>query len=166
MSHLDNLNIEKLLIFKNWADDLYLKYAAELTDEQFYNKTSIVDKSVQSILYHMYEVYWFWFHNATDKNYSDEPSPDSTRDELIIGIKQINKDILELARIPEKHVEFNIQWDKKDKPVTTNTMNILINFLFHSAYHRGQLALLLRHHGYKTIDETDFNPYLYQKGQN
>ena len=45
--------------------------------------------------------------------------------------------------------------------------NILINFVVHSAYHRGQIALLLRAQGIiKELPETDFNPYHYQKEQN
>ncbi len=59
----------------------------------------------------------------------------------------------------------DIQLTETDKPVKTSPENIIFNFITHSAYRRGQLAVYLRLTGIETITETDFNPYVYLQGQ-
>ena len=59
----------------------------------------------------------------------------------------------------------DLQWIETDKLVKTKSENIIFNFITHSACHRGQLAIYLRLTGIKTIVDTDFNPYVYHRGQ-
>ncbi len=61
--------------------------------------------------------------------------------------------------------EIILHFDREDKPVSTSPANIIFNFVTHSAYHRGQLAIYLRLHGIPEIHQTDFNPYIYTLGQ-
>ncbi len=59
-----------------------------------------------------------------------------------------------------------MQWEEEDNPVVTTPENILFNFVTHSTSHRGQLPILLRFLGFDQIEDTDYNPYINELGQN
>ena len=84
------MDIQKIIEFKNWADDTYLKILQDLTYEQQQFTIAGYKRSIHHILWHMYEVYWYWYHFATDKDYVDEPKPNMSFPKIISAIKTIN----------------------------------------------------------------------------
>ena len=160
------MDIHELIVFKNWADEIYLSYMEDLTEKQFAESIPTINKSAKLILFHIYAVYWSWYHRITDRNYSDEPElEESSKSDIIEGIKGFNQKFLEYIENEGFNNTITIQWRKEDRPVETTAENVLFNYVTHSAYHRGQIALILKYHGIKEIKETDFNPYIYEKGQ-
>jgi uncharacterized damage-inducible protein DinB len=153
--------------YKNWADEIYIEYCKELSDNDFEFEIEGYQNSAKKILGHLLEVSWFWLKFITDQNYSDEPDIERMkRSEIITGLLKYNQMIVEYVQNDDLSKQFEIQWDENDKVVVTTAENVIFNFISHSAYHRGQLAIYLRLLGIETIKETDFNPYIYIQGQN
>ena len=149
--------------FKNWAEKIYVDYIQQLTNEQYHQV--ILNKSVHQIFYHLYEVMHHWYSRIAE-NYTEMLIDESSnREELLTEYYKINQLINEFV-VSGKYTEFTLQWWDDDKPVNSNSTYVLFNFVTHSAYHRGQLALLLRQLGFDEIKETDFNPWIYEIGQN
>ncbi len=160
------MELNKLIEYKIWSDNVYLEYCNSLTEEQLRKNFSAYKKSIRDILEHFCDVDWFWLNFLTTKQ-MDYP-PDFTKmesKELIKYIAKQNKKIVEFISKNDLKEEFIIQWHKTDKAVVTTAENIIFNFITHNAYHRGQIAIFLRMLGFETIKETDFNPYIYEKGQ-
>jgi uncharacterized damage-inducible protein DinB len=156
--------MQRLIEFKNWADEIYIDYCQKLPKEKLEWEIEGYNNSIKKILNHLYEVYWSWLKFITDQNYDDQPEfTKLTIAEIIEGIRDHNKKILEYVQNEDLSKQFTIQWNENHKPVITTAANVIFNYITHSAYHRGQLAIYLL--GVETIEETDFNPYIYMKGQ-
>jgi len=150
------------LQYLQWANAIYFDYCEQLTDEQLEFKLEGFGKSIHDILEHMLEVYWGWDRliSSTDQDLPEEMSVD----QIINRLRTYDQQFIEVSQ-GEIDQEHTLQFSDDDKPVITTTANILFNFVTHNAYHRGQLAILLRVLGFDTITETDFNPYIYELGQ-
>ena len=158
------MEIHKLIEFKNWADEVYIQYASNLSEEDFTKK--ILGKSIKDTMLHMYEVYYFWYIRMTTKDFSTLPDFDKLNsEEIFSGMKKINQKMLDYAHVRDISVPIHIKWDENDNEVITNPENIFFNAVNHSAYHRGQIAIKLRELGIPEIKETDYNPYIYELGQ-
>lgn len=160
------MDIKSLIVFKNWADEIYLTYCEDLSDDQFRQTLSGYDRSINDILFHMYEVYYSWYQFLTTKDYSNIPEIEKmSKTDIITGIREYNDKMIQYIDAYDVSQTHSIQWSEEDKEVKTTAENVLFNYVTHSAYHRGQLAIYLRYLGQKTITETDFNPYIYEMGQ-
>lgn len=160
------MELKKALEHMVWADEQYLKYCSKVTNEQFETKVDVINKSMQFILAHILEVYKSWIHFLTDKKYDGlEEIYDFNREQLLSGIRGMHQRILKFVEEEDMSTKHTIQWDEGHKEVITTPDNVIFNYITHSAYHRGQLALILRVLGFTEIEETDFNPYIYYLGQ-
>jgi uncharacterized damage-inducible protein DinB len=160
------MDIKELVQYKNWANTTYIDYCQEMSREDYEREIPGYSNSIRQILTHLLGVYWFWFEFITNQDYENEPDFKSmTKNQVIAGLKEYNQKILEFVENQDVSKKFTINWREEDKPVETSAENIIFNFVTHSAYHRGQLAIYLRVMGIDTIAETDFNPYVYQMGQ-
>ena len=157
----DSMKLLDLIIYTHWADDVYIKYAEGLTEDQFKETVPGVNKNLRQLLNHIYATYWGEYHLITDMDWSSEPDfSQITREEIISGIKEMNGKIVEY--IKNTPLDTPIEFEDEGKQIKTNAEEIIFNFVTHSAYHRGQMALLLRYHGLESIKQTDYNPYLYE----
>ena len=160
------MELLKLIDYKNWADEIYIEYCKNLSEENFQFEIDGYGNSIKKILGHMYEVSLSWFHFLIDPSFRDWPDLEKmTKNQIIEGLIEYNQKILDLTKTFDLTKIYQIQWDKNDKMVETTAENVIFNFVTHSAYHRGQLAMYLRITGIETIIETDFNPYIYVLGQ-
>lgn len=160
------MDLIKLIEYKNWADEIYINYCEKLSPAEYDHEIEGYNNNIKKILGHLYEVSWFWFRFITDKNYEKAPDLENINiQEIFKGLREYNVKFLHY--ISENGVSkiHDLQWIETDKLVKTTSENIIFNFITHSAYHRGQLAIYLRLTGIKTITETDFNPYVYLQGQ-
>ncbi|MHA2090733.1 MAG: DinB family protein [Candidatus Kariarchaeaceae archaeon] len=160
------MDIKELVQYKNWANTTYIDYCQDLSQEDYEKEITGYSNSIRKILTHLLGVYWFWYEFITTQNYDDEPDFDNmSKDQVINGLKEYNEKIIDFVKTQDAAKKFTINWREEDKPVETTAENIIFNFVTHSAYHRGQLAIYLRIIGIDSIIETDFNPYVYQMGQ-
>jgi uncharacterized damage-inducible protein DinB len=137
-----------------------------ITDEEFNTSIPGFQNTLRKLTCHLIEVYWFWSRFITTKNYDDEPNfDDLSKDELLKRLQEAQQKTLDLAKVENVLQTHTLQWDKSHQPVITTNENVLFNFVSHCAYHRGQMAVLLRHVGFEGIEETDYNPYIYEQGQ-
>lgn len=161
-----NLELQKLIEYKNWADEIYLDYCEQLSDENYKFGIEGYENSIEKILGHMYEVSLAWYHFVVDQKFNEGPNLEKmSKDQIIVGIRDYNSKIYDLTDKFDITKIYQIQWNVNHKIVETTAKNIIFNFVTHNAYHRGQLAIYLRLLGIETITETDFNPYIYEKGQ-
>jgi uncharacterized damage-inducible protein DinB len=160
------MDLIKALEYTKWAEERYLNYCMEVSEEQFNQKLQPINKSLKEILFHLYSSNWGDFHYITDQDFSDEVSIDAVnREELIKRIRNLQNEIIEHVKTGNLEITHKMQEDENDKVVEISTFNLIFNFVTHSAYHRGQMALLLKLIGLDKVDMTDFTPYLYQLGQ-
>ncbi|MCY3412129.1 MAG: hypothetical protein INQ03_10900 [Candidatus Heimdallarchaeota archaeon] len=133
-------------------------------DREACNKI-IIGKSIQKLLFHLYEVYWSWLHVMTDQDFADMPDDDWSCEKYLELIRSVRKEIYTFAESDSISKSTILQWEKNDIPFESPNLTIVMNFITHSAYHRGQLAILMHECGVDTIGETDINPYYYSKAQ-
>lgn len=160
------MDILKLIEFKNWADDIYLDYCSKLSDEQYTALIPGYNRCIKDLLAHMAEVYFFWYEFINEKDEEKVPEWDKLSfKEISSIIKDLNSKFISFISNKSINKNLTIQWDKSVKPVITNPENVLFNYVTHSAYHRGQIAVLLKYFGVENLKETDYNPYIYELGQ-
>jgi len=156
------MDLRELIVFKNWADEIYLKYSADLSDQQFDEVVPTIHKSMRGILNHILQSYWGEYHLITDRNWSDEPDPEMDRQQLLARIRELNQLMLDYIDQQPLDEVITYQEEGYEQPIKTSAENVLFNFVEHSSYHRGQMALLLRYHGLETIKQTNYNPYIWE----
>lgn len=160
------MEIQLLIEFKNWADDVYMDYIDKCTEKQFTEKVPTLNKSIRQVLLHIYKSYWGDYHLISDRNWSNGPDFDELdKLEIITGIKNYNELMIDF--ISNQSVTEIIEYNEDgfDEPIKTTVENVLMNFVEHSSYHRGQLALLLRYHGINSLEMTNFHPYIWKYKQ-
>ena len=153
--------------FNNWGNDIYSDYIRTLTPVQFEEIVPVINKSVKSILYHIFQSYWGEFHLMTDRDWSSEKKlEEMDRDEILSGIKTYGEHILTyIKENQDVNKPFSYNEPGFEKPIKTNVEYVLLNFIEHTSYHRGQLALLLKHHHVKELDDVNYNPYVWDHKQ-
>ena len=157
------MNILELLAYNSWAEDHYLTIISRLTEDQF--KQEISGKSIHDLLYHLLEVYWFWLRRITNQDFTNEPAKKWNKNDIIQALRNIRVEISDFAKNEDLQNKITIQWDDNDKQANLSYNSVLMNFIVHSGYHRGQHAILLKSHGVAKIGDTDINPYNYQLEQ-
>ena len=154
------MDLKEILKYKNWGDEKYIEICKKLSDKELHRKFEGFQNTIFSILSHIYETQHYWL------NFIGIKVPEV--DWESIGLEEVVKGIHCTNEIMLSNVNpdttLTIQWFEEDKAVKTSNAEILFNFATHNAYHRGQLAVFLRMIG-KEVSETDFNPYIYEKGQ-
>ena len=160
---LTSMLIQTLLNHHQWANNIYFAYLKELSPEQMETKLPGSQKSCKDIIAHLYEVYWNWYAFLTDKNYKEHGDFEKMPlDGLISGIQTFQVDLVSFCQSHDLTKSIAFDEDEDGMVIQTTPENVIYNYFLHAAYHRGQLALLLRYLGFESIEETDFNPYLYQ----
>lgn len=160
------MKIKELIQFKNWADEVYIEYIEGLTDTQFIEVVPTINKSIKQIIFHILSSYWGEYHLMTDRNWEDEPSFDElNREQIISRIRELNNKILDFADNSTLDQPITYNEEGYEKPIKTSAEIILFNFVEHSSYHRGQLALMLKYHGIESVKQTNYNPYIWELSQ-
>ena len=160
------MHIKDLIEYKNWADNVYLEHISALSEAQFTELVPTINKSVQELLLHIFASYLGDYHLITDMDWSNLPDFENlNRSEIINGIRQCNENMVEfiLNNPVDELITYNE--DGYDEAIKTNAENVLMNFVEHSSYHRGQIALLLRYHGVESIEMTNYHPYIWKMKQ-
>lgn len=159
------MSLKFLLDHHHWANDQFFDYILSLENEQIMDQFPDFDKSLYDLLYHLYEVNWNWLQTITSSEKEFDWNEEIPVEELISRIKKTQSQMDEFVEQGNLSKKIILQFSDDDIPVETNPEKILLNFITHAAYHRGQIALLLRYLGFVDINETDINPFVYQRGQ-
>ena len=161
------IDLIEFMTFNNWGNETYAGYIRTLSPAQFTEVVPVINKSVKGILYHIYHSYWGEFHLITDRDWSTERSIDEMdMEDILKGIKTLNEQILNyIKENPVINKPFNYNEPGFEKPIKTNVEVVLLNFIEHTSYHRGQLALLLKYHKVKELDDVNYNPYTWDYKQ-
>ena len=157
-----------MIIFKNWGDEIYLRYCEKMTADQRHQEFENYPNSVNKILLHMYGAQYGWLEDIGVELIPEDWDnwKDLEFEKIISGIRTTNQKILEYIDYQDLNKKHIIDWEKDKKPVETTAEKIIFNLVTHNAYHKGQIAVFLRMLGWEEIKETDYNPYTYLMGQN
>jgi uncharacterized damage-inducible protein DinB len=152
-------DLRELFAYDDWATERLLVVAAGLTPQQFTTPAEGGASSVQSVLSHIVAEDWLWLRRCQGEDpdevpaWAAQPSPQTLsrafaeiRTERLAFLADINDTVL-------------------DRPLTFRSLegdvhrhrvgDMLFHIVSHSAYHRGQAAILLRRVGATPV-ETDF----------
>jgi len=160
------VNIRELLQFKSWAENIYLDYITKLSEDQFTERIPTIDKSIKQIIFHLLDSMWGDYHLITDRDWSEPYQiDDMSKMAIIKEIKKFNTQLLTFAERQQLDEPITYHEEGYENDITTTAEQVLCNFVEHSAYHRGQLALCLKYFGHNQIKQTNYNPYLWQRQQ-
>lgn len=158
------MKLHDIIVYKNWADEVYLQFCEQLTEDQQKREFQEYQNSIYKVLQHIYEAQYYWLERI-----GMEVEPENWESlhtsSILSGIRKLNSKLLNFVETRALNTTEILHWEEGDKPVSTTYENIIFNLVTHNAYHRGQLAIFLRMLGWKSIQETDFTPYYYEINQ-
>ncbi len=144
-----------------WADQTICDIIETLTDEEIVRPFGEYKKSIHSILCHLAEDHWWWYHYVTEQEFENEPDFENmSKDELLETISAYRQKWVDLTEGKPFEI-FTMKRGEKSIPLSFE--ELIFHISNHATYHRGQLALALRFLG-KEVPFTDYIPYLVQKG--
>ncbi|MHA2501584.1 MAG: DinB family protein [Candidatus Kariarchaeaceae archaeon] len=159
------MDLVSLLTHHNWANSKYVQYIKSLAPEKYTQSLPGSDKTIHYLTYHLAEVFWYWYGRIHPDHGFEYPEETLNTLQMLDYIERIQSDILDWTKTADISKPMEYRFSETDNMVTTTPENVLQNFIVHSGYHRGQLAFLLRYHGFEGIEETDLNPYIYDLAQ-
>jgi uncharacterized damage-inducible protein DinB len=128
-------------LFK-WNNDANQQFIATLT------KDSIVPANCLNILSHIINVHELWINRITNVR-NNEIQPWGKLGKIDISIKNANNYYVTLGLLASEGYGRNFTWtfnylNEEGMLISSTLMDAYIHILSHSAYHRGQLAYILR----------------------
>lgn len=142
------ITLSDLLAYNRWANHQYLDALARLNEEQFLRKLGGSFGSIRETLVHLAWAEWLWSERWQGKSPQSRATPERfpTADAVrsyLEDVEQVQARVLEgggadLATARIRYTNLRQQeWEY--------TLEQMVHHLvMHSAYHRGQLATLLR----------------------
>lgn len=123
------------------------------------NRQNISDKQVLSLMGHIVAAQYLWLHRIKGlpapavKLWGDYELKSLTRSADEVGAQWIN--FVESTDTFDRELTYK---NYTGDPYTNNVEMIMIHLVNHSSYHRAQIAMLLRQHGFEPVN-TDFITY-------
>jgi uncharacterized damage-inducible protein DinB len=140
--------LAELLAYDRWANHQYLDVIAGLSNEQFTTKLGGSFGSVRDTLVHLAWAEWLWAERWQGRSPQVRPAADQllTADAVRSYLKDIEvAQIRVFERGGTDIMTVRIRYTNLKKEAWEYTLEQMVHHLtMHSAYHRGQLATLLR----------------------
>jgi uncharacterized damage-inducible protein DinB len=140
--------LSDLLAYDRWANHQYLDVIAKLTDEQFTRKLGGSFGSIRDTLVHLAWAEWLWAKRWQRNSPQVRATPDQFP--TCESVRSYMKDVEEAQQRIFEHgqpdvMTVRIRYTNLKQEVWEYTLEQMVHHLtMHSAYHRGQLATLLR----------------------
>ncbi len=137
-----------LLAYNRWANHQYLDVIARISDEQFTRKLGGSFGSVRDTLVHLAWAEWLWAKRWQKSSPQVRAIPDQFP--TVESIRMYLKDVEEAQIRVFSHGEADlrtvrIRYTNLKREEWEYTLEQMVyHLMMHSAYHRGQLATLLR----------------------
>lgn len=155
--------------YQYWAEKKFFNLLQQITEDQWVNEIPELNKTLQGIYIHKYEVMFSWLTLIEVKKSSRiNENPLNIPDFEPLTVNQFIKEGLALFDKLLEYLEnndeisLNLELSWIEKPYEISNHGVIYNILNHLAYHRGQSAFLFKKLGFE-IPETDYNPYMYEK---
>ena len=93
------MQIKQIIEFKNWADDLYISYCPDLSDEDLDLEIPGSSTSLRHIFYHLSEVQYYWFEFISTNQFPPRLEAKKWSNREIVGrIRFYNKKFLSKSK--------------------------------------------------------------------
>lgn len=158
------MKFSRELNYHLWAEKKILSFVATIDESNWDQEIPLLKKSLKSIYTHTLEVMWFWFSLCKLKSLQKlgvPPNFASFSKEKFM--KEYFLLILEMKDFGEERNEklsLDLNWVKKPYEVTTH--ELIYHILNHQAYHRGQIAIVLKYFGIE-VSEIGYNNYMFEE---
>ena len=152
-------DLRDLFAYDDWANERLLAVTAGLTADQFTTPAGEGAASVQSVLSHILAEDWLWLRRAKGETPDSPPAwaEDASLQTLstaFAGVRAERRAFL--AAVTDAALDQRLTFRSLEGHVHRHRVgDMLFHMVSHSAYHRGQAALLLRRVGATPV-ETDF----------
>lgn len=142
------ISLSDLLAYDRWANHQYLDVLATLTDEQFTRKLGGSFVSVHDTLLHLAWAEWVWTKrwNRTSPQVRATPDQFPTCESIRSYMKDVEEAQMRIFEHGQPDIAtIRIRYTNLKREEWEYTLEQMVHHLtMHSAYHRGQLATLLR----------------------
>src|SRR5215475_3598242 len=143
--------LRELFAHNYWARDRQLLACAALTSEQFLRPLGNSFPSVRDTLVHLLAVEWLWLERWRGRSPRVLPSPEEfpTFAAVCDRWKVVEQEMKQyLAELPEESLEQQMTcMSTRGNTWTYALWRMMVHFLEHQTYHRGQVTALLRQLG-------------------
>jgi uncharacterized damage-inducible protein DinB len=140
--------LSDLLAYNRWANHQYLDVIARISDEQFTRKLGGSFGSVRDTLVHMAWAEWLWAKRWQKSSPQVRAIPDQfpTVESIRVYLKDVEEAQIGVFAHGEADLRaVHIRYTNLKQEESEYTLEQMVCHLtMHSAYHRGQLATLLR----------------------
>ena len=140
--------LSDLLAYNRWANHEYLDVIAGLSSEQFTRKLGGSFGSVRDTLVHLAWAEWLWAKRWQRSSPQMRAIPDQfpTVDSIRLYLKDVEQAQMRVFEGAEADIRtVRIRYTNLKREEWEYTLEQMVHHLaMHSAYHRGQLATLLR----------------------
>ncbi len=156
---MDLNDLRRLFEYNEWANRRALDAASRLTPEQFVRPMGSSYSSVRDTLVHLFGVEWVWLERLRGTSPPALPAADDYPDAHAVRTRwqSAGDDLLRSVRaLTKSDLERQITYTNfRGQPFTYSLPDMFLHLALHGAYHRGQVATLLRQLG-ATPRSTDF----------
>ena len=157
------MQFEQELQHQVWAEKKIITLTRTVSDFNWSKDIPILEKSLKELYVHKLEIMWFWFSLCKKKSLKtlgEPPNFQSMDKEGLLStlLKSFNEMINFTLKTDEKLI-LDLNWVKKPYEVTTH--EIIYSILNHHTYHRGEIAIILKHLGID-VPETNYNAYMFE----
>ena len=122
-------------------------------------RQNVDDEKILTLMGHIVAAQFLWLHRIKGL-----PAPDVklwgnySLERLIVMAEDAGKQWIEFVEITDDFDRELTYKNYVNEPYTNNVEMIMIHLVYHSSYHRAQIAMLLRQKGYEPVN-TDFITY-------
>lgn len=161
----------KMYEYHVWANGVIIDRLKELPEDIYHKEIQTGFSSVSKVLSHIYLVDSGWFDIISGKSMDEAfQSADQLREKVETkSIEEMETIFIDLSK--KYKVFLNLQEDR-DKEIKVNNpyaglletsiSESLLHVVTHGAYHRGNIATMLRQMGHTSVMQ-DYGLYLYSK---
>lgn len=142
------ISLSDLLAYDRWANHLYLDVITTLESEQFTRKLGGSFESIRDTLVHLAWAEWVWVERWQGRSPQVRATPDQFPS--VASVQVYLKEVEEAqVRVLERNqpgmATVRIRYTNLKREIWEYSFEEMVHHvMMHSAYHRGQLATLLR----------------------
>ena len=160
--------IEKLIDYNYWANGLILKFAEQLTGEEFLQVDSYSHNSIRDVLTHVMFAEWLWLDRMQGRSrvqdeYKRFFNPEKYHDTKTLYGAWFDLELRMreyLAGLSEKQLIESFKYQRSDESEFENRrIDVFTQLAFHGMQHRAELAMMLTKLGHSP-GNIDFIAYL------
>ncbi len=164
-------SVLKMYNYHLWANEVILNRLKELPQDIFHKEVKSGFSSVAKVMSHIYLTDLAWFEIISGKSMSDAMvQTDQLKEQLETkNIEEMETSFYELSKRYKELLSSQQDYEKVfevDNPyaghLDTTVSETILHVVTHGAYHRGNIATMLRQMGHTSVMQ-DFGLFLYSK---